>query len=350
MRGSRNLFPNLYTILVARPGVGKGESIIPAGKILDKSNTANMLSDRMTMPHIISAMHKGFQRIGQTTIGIDHTAVMFAEELSTFMRASEDELDTLNQLWNAPDKYGSGTIARGNESIENPCFVLLGGTTPKWLCKSIPSDSHGGGFTRRVNFVFAKNNSKCTPFPKPWQPSQILIEDLTHIGQLQGEMILSQQAMPIFEQLYRHCKTDVDFEDEASATYKTSKWTNVMKLAMVLSICESDSLIIAKHVLQRAIDLADQIQRDLGMVFSYVGESDIAQSAAKVMEFVNKMGYVTAPQIMRHMSKDITWDVLNTQILPTLCNSSPPLLMMSTIGSNTKYYDPSSLGLGGMRP
>jgi hypothetical protein len=341
VRGARKLFANLYTILVARPGIGKGESIIPAGMILEKSNTANLLADRMTMPHIISRMHKGFQRIGQNSIGFDHTACMFAEELSTFMKASEDELDTLNQLWNSPDKYGTGTISRADETIENPSFVLLGGTTPKWLCRSIPEHAAGGGFTRRVNFVYAKNNSKITPFPKPWTPPQVLIDDLKHMSTLQGEMVLTQAAIPVFEKLYKECKVEDDFDDETSATYKTSQWTNVIKLAMVLSICQSDSMMIDKNTLQRAIKLIEQVRHDLGLVFSYIGESDTAAAGAKVVEFINKVTYATTSQIMRHMSKDTTYDILTNTILPTLVHAG--ILQMLNLGNTTKYFDPIHL-------
>jgi len=340
-KGARTLFPNLFTILIARPAIGKGDSIAPAIAILKKAATANILSDRITMPFALSKMSKGWTKVGVSTLGLDHTACLFAEELSTFTKASENELDTLNVLWNAPPEMGIGTITRGDETIDSPALVMLGGTTPDFLHMSVPSSANGVGFTRRVNFVFSNKHSKENPFPPVWDASSELINDLKHIGQLTGEMILGQAARPVYAKHYSDCRKEISFEDESEANYRSSEWTNTMKVAMVLAVCESDSLIITKQHYERALKLASEVKRDLRKVFSYVGESDVVRAGALVYEFITKSGFVTANQIIRHMRKEISWMQLTTDILPTLVNGG--VIAQTNVGGNTvKYYDPDT--------
>src|ERR1700733_8753255 len=87
-RGTYKLYPNLFTVLVGRPGLGKGSAIGPALSLLKASDTANILSDRVTIEYILERMAKGWSGIagsgGKINVVIDHSCLVVSRELSVF--------------------------------------------------------------------------------------------------------------------------------------------------------------------------------------------------------------------------------------------------------------------------
>lgn len=157
-RGKRKLFPNLYTVLVGPPGVGKGGAIIPALDILQTAGTANLLTDRVTIQWCLEQVAKGFGSAqmsgGAVSIGHDASCFISAPELQVFLRASDDSLlSSMNDLWDCRDGPSDyGTRSKGCFKIEKPCPTLIGGITPGQLSECLPSKSIAGGFTRRFMF------------------------------------------------------------------------------------------------------------------------------------------------------------------------------------------------------
>jgi len=324
-RGNWKLFPNLYTVLVGRPATGKGTSINPALSILKEANTANVLSDRLTIEYILERLSKGYPSTtvaaGQVSVGIESSAIIFASELSVFLRKSTDALADLAQLWDCLPDFDYGTRQRGLYNIKNPCVSLLAGGQPGTLSKSIPNDAVGGGFTRRVNFIYTKND----PILPHWdfgsngikKDFSLIIDDLRHIHGLHGEMNATPAFIKGFDDFTQGTKFN-DFDDEASTGFKASKWVNVAKLCMALSISRDDSFVLQIDDLDLAIYRVNRVEEDLGMVFRTVGESTDAAAMGHILDFIERRGKATFAQVMkanwRHASKDDTQRILDTLV------------------------------------
>ena len=292
------MYPNLFTVLVGRPGIGKGAALNPALALLKEASTTNILSDRLTIEFVLEKLSKGFPSTtttqgGGITFGQDTAACIFSPELSIFITASTITLPILADLWDAREgEFHYGTRHKGEYKIASPCVSLIGGSTQEWLVNSIPSNAVGGGFTRRVNFVFAKDKSKPIPWPSSNGTSSIrddLIQDLRHISTLKGEFKIEQNARAVFEK-YHAESNPKDFDDEATAHYRTGRWGQALKLAMVISACRDDSRTITKKDLEDSIERIEAILKDIGFIFRAVGESDIVNAADKVLTyFGNKL-------------------------------------------------------------
>ena len=298
------LFPNMYTILVGRPGIGKGEALGPAIRILRDSGVANVLSDRLTVEFVLSKLADGFvstsaSKNGSINIGRESSAILAETELSVFLRDSTYALADIAKLWDSEDKFDYGTIGKGLHSVEKPCFSILGGTSPEWLHNSIPKDAAGGGFTRRVNFVYSKTNIK-TPWVKPLVFSYELIEDLKTIhANVRGEFTLDFKAKLLWERNYMANKIE-DFDDEATAGYKSSKPYHDLKIAMTLSAARNDSRIIEEQDIAKAHEATSEVLKGLAYVFRSIGESDSAGAADKVLQFIETKGYASRNDIMKY--------------------------------------------------
>jgi Protein of unknown function (DUF3987) len=297
----------MFTILVGRPGLGKGAAVNPALMLLKEANTTSTLSDRVTIEYVLEKLSKGFpaQGIasgGGMTFGNDASVLIFSPELSIFISASQFTLQILADLWDSREgDFSYGTRHKGDYKIKNPCVSMLAGSTQEWLTGSIPSSAVGGGFTRRCNFVFAKDRQTAIPWPV-MNHSDIrdkLVNDLRHMSMLRGEFKIAPEAKLLFEEYYKK-STEVDeYDDEATTAYKTSRWAHATKLAMAISVSRGDDLTISEADFTTAIERVDDVLKSINLVFRAVGESDLVEASDRVLKFIELKGLATKSDIIR---------------------------------------------------
>lgn len=312
-RGLYRLYPNMFVVLVGRPGLGKGGAINPAMSILREANTANVLSDRITIEYVLEKMAKGFTHVAATSngavqFGKDSSLLTVSPELSIFVTASQHTLPILADLWDAREgEFVYGTRHKGEYKIKDACMSILGGSAPEWLVSSIPRNAIGGGFTRRVNFVFAKDKASLVPWPTMNHTAMrdSLVDDLRQISTLKGEVKFTPEAKFEFEKFYKDCDPE-EFDDEATVNYKTSKWVQAAKLAIARSVAEADDLLITKSHVAYATSRIDEVCKDIAVVFRAVGESDFVSSADKVLRFIEVKGFASKGDILKANWKHFT--------------------------------------------
>jgi hypothetical protein len=335
----------MYTVLVGRPGIGKGAAMNPAIALMKEAGTVNILSDRITMEYVLEKLSKGFAKMhigspngtqaGALKLGIESAALLVSTELSVFITASQFSITALSDLWDSKEGiYQYGTRGKGEYNINSPCVNLLGGSAQEWLVKSIPVDAVGGGFTRRVNFVFASKKDRKVPWPKSHRNvTPQLADDLRQMSTLRGEFSFTPGAQRVFEDYYNSCEPD-DFDDEATAVYKTSKWTNASKLAQVLAISEGDSLVITEPLFSKAVEKVEEVAADLKMVFRSVGESEMASASERVIRFLETRGFASRSEILAHNWRHFTSNELDV-ILATFREAG--MIYERVLGNKTLY-------------
>ena len=278
----------------------------------------------MTIEYILETLSKGFPNTGTgpnggITFGMDCSCIFVAPELSVFLRYPQDELPSLADLWNAnKDKKQYGTRGKGLREIEGACPTLLGGCAPGWLVKAIPADAVGGGFTRRVNFVYYDGEGHVR---KPW-PSNIdfatltepLVQDLRAISKLHGEYKFDNQTRTIFETLYNDSNPN-NHPDEATSNYVISRWAHVCKVAMAVAASKRNDLVLLKTDMEEAINAVECVTEGLKIVFRSVGEGDLTVVADKILQFLEKAPGATYKQILNYVWKDVTRDDLQVVLM-----------------------------------
>ena len=327
------VYPNQFVVLVAQPGVGKGSAINPAVKLLHDAGTANMMSDRLSVEHILDRVSRGWPitvpvsappvtikispliKQSTFTLGVDHSAFMSAEELSVFIKKDSDCLPSLNRLWDSTDTpLEYGTVTHGLKVIEKPCFSILAGDQPRHIVKSLPHEAVGGGFVRRVNFIYAKVNDFVMPFPSNHSQHEYnaLVDDLKYIHtNVKGEFVLDNIVKPRFQKFYESSKPD-EFEMEVVQNYKSSKWVHALKAAMCLSAAYGEDMVIRKEDWEEAEDHVQQVCDEVPVVFQSVGESPLVESMEKIRALLKSKGGLTQRQIMSVLYRDIGDQFSNT--------------------------------------
>jgi hypothetical protein len=340
-RGTYKLYPNLYTVLVGRPGIGKGTAIKPAINLMKEAKVANTLSGRITIEYVLERMATGWPAPmlgGSMKIGNESNCMIYSTELSVFLSASPNTLPILCDIWDFDEgEFDYGTRHKGEFKIKNPCLTLLGGSTQEWLISSIPSSAVGGGFTRRVNFVVANDREKLLPWPVVQNHSSIrdgLIMDLQAISRLRGEFHFASDVRPLFEACYSKDSNPTEYDDEATTSYKTSLWAQVVKLAMCMSAARGDDMIINKDDFRKAYDAIMIVADNVTKVFRGVGESEMAIVTDKVLRFLESKGMANRQEILRSLWRDVTHEDLD-KILATLLTGA--VIYEVQQGRNTMY-------------
>ena len=325
-RGTYRLFPNNYTMLVGKPGIGKGAALNPAIDLLKLSKAAHFMTGRITIEYVLEKLAGGFGgqmpgSQGQPTIGQESSVLLFAPEFNVFATASQHTFRILTDIWDSKEgEWDYGTRHSGSWAIKDPCVSLLAGCSPEALIELLPSVAVGGGFTRRVNFVYAKDNDQLIPWPDESVSfvHEGLVADLKHIAMLSGRFDWSPGARRLFEAYYTVTRTSKEFQDEATASYDTTRWAHATKLAMIIAAAQRDTLIIEEEDFAEATKYIDQCSETLKSVFRAVGDSDMAGVTDKVLRFIEIKGMATREEILgnnwRHMSGQILDIVLATLV------------------------------------
>jgi hypothetical protein len=315
----------------------------PAISLLKKAGTANILSDRVTMEYVLEKLSKGFPRMspgvngaGGMKLGLESAAMLVSTELSVFITASQFTITCLSDLWDSKEGiYQYGTRGKGEWNINEPIVSLLGGSAQNWLVKSVPADAVGGGFTRRVNFVLAtKKETVPDTTGRPLIDKDDLVEDLRYMAQIRGQFSLTNDALKLLKIYHDSCDPN-DFDDEASAVYKTSKWANAGKLAEIIAMSRSDNLVIEEEDLQTAIDKVEDVAKDLKIVFRAVGESDLASASDRVIRFLETRGFASRGDILAFNWRHFTSSELDV-IIATFRESG--MIGEKNVGNKTLYY------------
>lgn len=351
-RGFIDIYPNQYIVLVGPPGVGKGTAMNPAIGIVKEANVAHYIEDRATAEAIEDTLATGFAATGKVgtfgnvnIMGIEHAATAVAPELSVFLGASDWMLQFMCTLWDK-NEFSYATKKSGSTTIKDNCFSLLGACTPDYIRK-INKDSMAavaGGFTSRTVFVYANKKAKTIAWPLPatqlQQLKNDLVEDLRTIATNSGECSWTDEAKDRFIEFYNDTDAHIDeFESEVLVNFRARMWSHVVKNAIILSVSESDDLIIKLHHIDRAIKLVQKVFSSLDITFRGVGESSLADATDRVMKYIERKQKCSRSEILRANWKHITDEDL-TRVLMTLCVMG--FCREKTVGTSLHYeYLPS---------
>ncbi len=287
-QGSSSLFPNLYVILVAESAWSrKSTAVSKATKILEESEVeVDMVKEKLTLAFLYRFLHDA-QKNNFASISI------LASELSTLLgkdAITTGLVSTLTSIYDGSEVQYR-TKGSGNDIIHNPCVNLLGATTLDWMSNSLPGESVEGGFTSRVIFVVGIGRSKKIPWPMTTEKEMImrehLISDLEHMSMLKGPMSVSDKARDYFSDWY--CNVE-EPEDPRLRGFYGRFGAHVKKVALVLSIAESDDLIIHKRHIKSAIDELTKITKLMPTAFRGVAFSRSTKDVERILETIKKNG------------------------------------------------------------
>lgn len=184
------MWPNLYVVLVAPPGIcRKGPPIKKAMRVLKlvadlmpsremkfrkttnfttSKATPEYLSEKMA-PQKESFLHRKDGKARIITVNKGSQLSIAATELVTFLGKQQYNtglIEKLTKFYDADDDDIEGTIGRGETELKDIYATMIGAATPDGLRMSIPPEAFGGGFISRTTLVYQDHRTRSFPRPK----------------------------------------------------------------------------------------------------------------------------------------------------------------------------------------
>ena len=164
--GRLKIYPNLYVVLTAEPGIArKTQAINYMTPLLNEIAGVKMSADAITKEALTTdiAEAKDSVQMPDGTIAEHSSLTIISKEFESFLGQKKENtkmLVFLTDIFDAPDKWEYKTKGSGEDNAVAACVNLLGATTPGSIASSLPVQAIGGGLTSRIMFVWAKGKQK----------------------------------------------------------------------------------------------------------------------------------------------------------------------------------------------
>lgn len=306
------LYPNLYVILVGKPGVGKSFTANIAMKFLDRLNEKykndgiHKTTDKITPASLVRQLSRATKTLSGEKY---HALYSYASEMSSFAVdiGGGSLSNDLLKLYDCEGSF-SKEIVKENEShyIEKPCFGFLWCTTPSFIRRFMPHEAAGEGFGSRILFV--TDNS---PIDRDWVTpvpdaslKKAIFNRLEKLLRMKGAFSESPECVTFFEEWQPRWLDKLN-KLPAHGNYGnffSRKEINAKKVSMILAACRG-SLQVELEDAKRALALMDEI--DSGAIEA-MGLDDISKHQdfnSILMSYITADG-ITEGELVKQLEQD----------------------------------------------
>lgn len=294
--GTKNIYPNFYVIFVSKSGAGRKGTPIKVAEMFAKTIPDVNFIDRTTTERLPHDLSRRTTSVGgqMQTVPCDAHGFLCAEELVAFIGDQSYNADVIKFLiewWDCPDEKKVRSFKHGIVQLDKIHITLLGGTTPDWLQGALSNIAAGGGMLSRTLFVVEERTPKMISWPEPPDDNakQRLIQQLAHIDTLQGEFIVTEEALTWTDTWYKGFRQYLE-DHEGDAPALERKQIYMIKLAMLLAVSEGRPLEITSELLSRATAILDDQQKGLPEIARTLMAAPIGREHLRVLGFITKAG------------------------------------------------------------
>lgn len=318
--GRLKVFPNLYIVLVAEPGVArKSQAISYAYEIIcdlpaiitsaDSGSAVGLMESLVD-----SATYDTVQVKGVDTLVVHSSLSVISKEFESFLSSlgGSKMLVTLTDLYDAGEKpWKHKTQKAGTLLIPSVFLNILGATTPESLCSSLSSLVFGGGLASRITFVCSETKAKKVPFPSFTTELESLrsdlLHDLTQISLLSGAFQYDPEAKEFWEAWYlAYDETNpkrLQQRKEFNGWY-SRKPMLLQKLSVITAASQGRQVVLTEDI-QEAIQLTEEVERGMGKILNEVITQTVARKTGTVEQVIKEYGSISEKHLLQLTWRDL---------------------------------------------
>ena len=282
-----NLFPNLYTVLVGPPGVGKTEvtwRVQDLWSTLEKHHIAASSVTAASLVDDLRDARRSFIQPDENPSFVEFNSLQIcANELGVLIPAYENDfMNKLTDLYDGKPYSERRRTKDLNFKIERPQLNILAATTPSFLNNVIPEGAWDQGFMSRTILVFSGETQLRDLFVEEERDDaayEDLKRGLRRISNLYGKMSFTEESATLINNWHKS-GGEPRPEHPKLSNYNTRRTVHILKLCMIASACESDRLLIEKHHFEQALDWlleAEFYMPDIFKSMSVGGDSKVIE-------------------------------------------------------------------------
>ena len=323
--GHWKVYPTLYTMFIGSPGTRKSTAIKMVKKILIGAGYDTIAADKVTKEKFLVDLDgthgegasngtetKGFDKATAENLwGLDgenddpRECFIMADEFNDFIGINNiDFISLLGSLWDFDGVYQSKTKHGKSVRIPAPTISILGGNTPQNFTLAFPPELLGQGFLSRILLIHGEQSERRITFPAPPDPqeTEALIAFFKTLQlKVRGQATISTGALKLLDEIYQQW---TDLEDVRFKHYSTRRFTQLLKVSLILSAARLSTDIMELDILRANTILAAaefKMPSALGE-FGKGRNSDTAQVILEVLKEADQP--LTAKEIWKLVSKD----------------------------------------------
>lgn len=337
------LYPNLYLLLVAKPGICKKTvSINRAAELVQgvrELHTIDAYREMFSIPLWHGAITPEFLFQQLTPMSVEHMAMdtgmlepvklgsrlaIIADELSVFLgkqKYNEGMIGRLIKLYDCPKRDLIGTKKDKTQVIENVFFNFVGGTQPDSFRETLSDSTTSSGLLSRMIICWQDTRTRSFPIPIriPNCPSTSeMTNRLSWLSQNRmGQYALSDTAKEIYVDWYESNKGADTPDADARADIL------LVKTAMLIAMSRYEiSQVITDNDILAAIELLDIASKHKARLEANMVKSDSwGGKFTIVSNKIHKEGIINRADLQRSVSWKINTEELN-RILTSLAQSN----------------------------
>lgn len=299
LRSSKAVFiPNIYILLVTYAGIGKSTAITRGVDFLERLKEEvdpefKIIDEQTTEANLVKLMEVRQEFALSETKRVFHSTGFFhASEASAsaLQNTHGTFTSTITGFYDCPKVFRKSTLTNGQIELRNVCFNMLAGATFDYLKTLVNESSVMGGFASRNIYVVNKERLIRTPkwneFAEADPIVEELFEDLKTIHALSGQFRPTKAFIDAWEAFQPESDRQLAaLQSPRLESLAARKSLNTTKVAMLLSVAESNDLVLDLHHWEQAMALMDDVAKDYPYILSQgaIAAKDTQSSITQVI-------------------------------------------------------------------
>lgn len=305
-RGS-NLYPNLYILIVAPPGIGKTEvtwRIRAMWKSLSEHHVAPSSITKASLIDCLNDAKRGVTRPTEVPAAVMFNSLLIASnELGVLLPSYDYEfMNVLTDLYDCKNYEERRRTRDINIEIKAPHVTMVAACTPSYLTAVMPEGAWDQGFAARLILIYSAEQEKRSLFTDEAEDEaryDALKASLKKIGNLYGKMVFTPEAATAIDNWYmNNCAPVPDYPKLIH--YNTRRIVHALKLSIIAAVSETCALRIELHHVQRAIDWLIEAELFMPDIFKEMSGTSHSQLIEETWYFIfttyNKEGKKAVPK------------------------------------------------------
>ena len=341
-----SFLPNIYAILVGKPGIGKSISAYTSKLFINKlprirrvridgpammKQRIHVAPDSITPQALLVCIAKETRVIqdknnGYFSEGPNRTtnplAFLVCDEFGSLLSQEEGTKNLvtfLNHAWDGR-AYNRVTKTQGSDIIKNPRTTMIACCTPDWVQDNMNNNVLKQGFAARSIWIFGdQKRAKSLFYTAPEHAEQYEKEILEHLTKISeqdffGPCFLTEEAEAWYSNWYKTESDNYVNNDPKLQDYYSRKKAHIIKLAMVIHYSDNLDNQISLSTLQRAKNALEEVEPTMHIAMCASGGNKNKVLADRIIHFIKKKGFATRSEIIMDMYDDASVELTEKTI------------------------------------
>lgn len=290
------LYPNLYTIFVAPPGIGKTVMTAEVRRMWDAVPNQHVAASSLTKASLIDNLVDSDRKINRPNE--DPNVVEFnsikisSNELGVLLPSYES--DFMNVLTDIYDGHGYSEKRRVRDikiNMPAPQINMLAATTPGYLSNMLPEGAWDQGFLSRTLLVYAGTQVIGDLFAELETNGELrekLVHDLKEIASLYGKATFDPEVANALNEWNKKGGPPTPTHPKLQH-YLTRRTVHLLKLCLVSSVMRDNSKVVTMEDYGRALDWLVEMESYIPDIFKSMTNGGDSQVMKECWHFVYQL-------------------------------------------------------------